>query len=262
MKRKLFLAVFVGLLVIFIGVQNQPVEAKQENPSQVNKPDIAGRPAKLDRIIFVHPVAPAKPDKPGGGKKPPKEDPPTEDPSKDNSYYELWGGFLASTAEYYVNPNVGLVTGGDPVATVNAAFETWDTVTADELFSYAGTTEKSWYEEDGQNTISWVKFVPRENLAMAVMWYDPETMIIYEFDIVFNTFHRWGINPTRKDRAYDIQNVATHEVGHPTGLGDLYGETYSELTMFGYSSKGETEKFSLEEGDILGAESRYSIPWD
>ncbi len=255
MKRKLFLAIVVGLLVVSIGLQNKPVEAKQENLSQENKPGIAGRPAKLDRIIFVHPAAPAKPDNPGGGKKPPKEDPP-----KDNSYYELWGGYLDSTAEYYVNPTVGLVTAGDPVATVNTAIETWDTITADELFSYAGTTEKSWYELDGQNTISWVKFVPRDTLAMAVMWYDSETMIIYEFDIVFNTFHRWGINPTRKDRAYDIQNIATHEAGHPTGLGDLYDEIYSELTMFGYSSKGETEKSSLEEGDILGAESLYGTP--
>ena len=35
---------------------------------------------------------------------------------------------------------------------------------------------------------------------------------------------------------------------------------YSELTMFGSSGKGETEKFSLEEGDILGAEALYGIP--
>jgi len=83
-------------------------------------------------------------------------------------------------------------------------------------------------------------------------------MIIYEVDIVFNTFHKWGINPSKRDRAFDIQNIATHEFGHPVGLDDLYDEIYSELTMYGYSSKGETKKRSLEEGDILGAQARYA----
>lgn len=111
-----------------------------------------------------------------------------------------------------------------------------------------------------QNIISWVKFIPRDYIAIAVMWYDPDTMIIWEFDIVFNTFHNWGIDPVKKDRAFDIQNIATHEFGHPVGLDDLYDEIYSELTMYGYSSKGETKKCSLEEGDIAGAQQLYGAP--
>lgn len=219
------------------------------------KPDKAGRPEKLDQIIFVHPVAPdkpGKPDKPPG--KPPKEEP------KDNSYYELWGGQLDGTVDYYVNSNINLVTGGDAVEALNNAAEAWDLVTSDELFNYVSETTKSWYEEDGQNTVSWVKFIPRDYIAVAVMWYDPETMIIYEVDIVFNALHNWGINPAKRDRAFDVQNIATHEFGHPTGLADLYDEIYSELTMYGYSSKGEIEKCSLEEGDIAGAQELYGLP--
>ncbi len=222
------------------------------------KPDKPTRPEKLDQVIFVHPVAPdkpGKPDKPPG--KPPKEEAPTD---KDNTYYELWGGYLADTISYYINPDVSLVTTGDPVAAVNDAVEAWDVATADELFSYAGTTEKSWYEEDGQNTVSWVKFIPRDNIAVAVMWYDPATMIIYEVDIVFNAFHNWGIDPVKRDKAFDILNIATHEFGHPAGLDDLYVEIYSELTMYGYSSKSETEKRSLEDGDIAGARFLYGTP--
>jgi len=217
------------------------------------KPDKPARPEKLDQVIFVHPVAPDKPGKPD---KPPGK-PPKEEEPKVNDYYELWGGYLTDTVEYYINPDVNLVTEGDPIAAVNDAAEAWDGVTSYELFNYAGTTEKSWYEEDGKNTVSWVKFVPRDYIAVAVMWYDPETMIIYEIDIVFNTFHNWGIDPVKKDRAFDIQNIATHEFGHPVGLDDLYAEIYSELTMYGYSSKGEIEKCSLEKGDILGAQSLY-----
>ena len=220
------------------------------------KPDKAGRPEKLDQIIFVHPVAPDKPGKPD---KPPGR-PPKEEEPKDNSYHELWGGYLADTIEYYVNPDVNLVTGVDAVAAVSDAAEAWDAVTADELFSCAGETTESWYELDEQNTVSWVKFIPRDYIAVAVMWYDPGTMIIYEVDIVFNTFHNWGIDPTKKDRAFDVQNIATHEFGHPVGLDDLYDEIYSELTMYGYSSKGETEKCTLEEGDIDGAQELYGAP--
>lgn len=223
------------------------------------KPDKPGRPEKLDQVIFVHPVAPDNPGRPDNPGKPPKEEEP-----KDNTYYELWGGYLAETASYYVNPDVSLVTGGDPAVAVNVAVEAWDAATADELFSYAGETEKRWYAEDGQNTVSWVKFTPRNYIAIAVMWYEPDTMIIWEFDIVFNTFHKWGIDPVKEDedtlKAFDIQNIATHEFGHPVGLDDLYDEIYSELTMYGYSSKGETKKCSLEEGDIAGTQFRYGAP--
>ena len=224
------------------------------------KPGKPVRPEKLDQVIFVHPVAPDKPGKPPA----PPGKPPKEEEEKVYDYYELWGGYLVETAKYYINPNVSLVTKGDPADAANDAAETWNAVTADELFSYAGTTEKRWYAEDGQNTVSWVKFTPRNYIAVAVMWYDPETMIIWEFDIVFNTFHKWGIDSVKDDKdtikAFDIQNIATHEFGHLVGLDDLYDEIYSELTMYGYSSKGETKKCSLEEGDISGAQFLYEAP--
>jgi len=255
MKTKFLVVILIGLLVILVVSSSKLLAAKSADPGEGKNPDRPARPEKLEQVIFVHPVAPDKADAPGRGKKPPKDEEP-----KDNTYYEFWGGYLDDTAEYYINPNIGLVTAGDPVMAVNEAVEAWDSVTAADVFSYADTTEKSWYEEDGQNIISWVKFIPRDYIAVAVMWYDPETMIIYEFDIVFNTFHRWGIDPVGKDRAFDIQNIATHEFGHPVGLDDLYDEIYSELTMYGYSSKGEIKKCSLEEGDVTGAQSIYGAP--
>jgi len=257
MKAKVLITVLVGLVVISIITAGLLIPTKAEAKG---KPAIAGRPEKLEQIIFVHPVAPekpGKPDKPPG--KPPKDEEPPEEP-KDNTHYELWGGYLTGTLQYYVNPNVNLVTEGDPLAVLEDAAESWDVVTADEVFEYAGQTSKNWYALDGENTVSWVKFIPRDTIAFAVMWYDSATMIIYETDIVFNTFHNWGINPSRKDRAFDIQNIATHEFGHPAGLDDLYDEIYSELTMYGYSSKGQTIKCSLEEGDIAGAQELYGAP--
>ena len=260
MKTKILIGILVSFLVISV-VAVGLVAAKSDNPGKGEKPAQAGRPEKLEQIIFVHPVAPDKPGKPDV---PPGQEKKKDEEPKDNTYYELWGGYLDGTLEYYINPNVNLVTGGDALAAVNTAAEAWDTETADELFSYVGTTSKNWYAEDEQNTVSWVKFLPRDNIAVAVMWYDPATMIIYEFDIVFNTMHKWGIDPIKEDKdkikALDIQNIATHEFGHPTGLDDLYLTEYRELTMYGYSSKGETKKRSLEEGDKAGAQSLYGAP--
>lgn len=256
MKSKNLIGILVGLVVI--SIVSVGLVAAKPDPGKGNKPVNAGRPEKLEQAFFVHPVAPNKPGKPDNPGKPPKDEEPLE---KDDTHYELWGGYLVDgTVSYYVNPDVSLVTDGDPVDAVNGAAEAWDSITADELFSYDGSTNENWYAEDGQNTISWVKFRPRNYIAVAVIWYDSDTMIIWEFDIIFNTFHKWGINLVEGDGAFDIQNIATHEFGHPVGLGDLYDEIYSELTMYGYSEKDETKKTSLEEGDIAGAQELYGAP--
>jgi len=260
MKTKIWVTILGGALVFSV-VSAGLLAARPGNPGNDKQPAQVGRPEKLKQIIFVHPVGPDKPDQAGRGKKPK----PPEEP-KDNTYYEIWAQLAPGIGTYYVNGNVNLITGGDPVAAVNAAVEAWDGVTATDLFTYAGTTSESWYAEDGQNTISWVKFLPRDYIAVAVMWYDDtaQPWLIYEFDIVFNTFHSWGIDPIKEDkntiRGFDIQNIATHEFGHPVGLDDLYDSLYRELTMYGYSSKGETQKCSLEEGDVAGAQSLYGPP--
>jgi len=259
MKARILITILVAsliILVLSVGVG----AAKPDEPGKSNESPKVGRPEKLEQVIFIHPVASGKgrgkPDKPPG--KPPKD----EEPPTDNTHYELLGWHLADTADYYINPNVSLVTGGDPIAAINAAVEAWDSVTTVNLFEYAGTTDKNWYALDEQNTISWVKFLPRDVIAIASMWFDQETGIIYEFDIVFNAFHKWGIDPVKEDKdkikAFDIENIATHEFGHPVGLDDLYDSLYRELTMYGYSSKGETIKCSLEDGDISGAQELYN----
>ena len=54
-----------------------------------------------------------------------------------------------------------------------------------------------------------------------------------------------------------MRNIATHEVGHVVGLDDFYETKYSEITMYGYSSKGETKKISLANGDKYGTRALY-----
>jgi hypothetical protein len=56
----------------------------------------------------------------------------------------------------------------------------------------------------------------------------------------------------------DVQNIATHELGHSLQLVDLYKSCNSDLTMFGYAGYGETEKRTLESSDEDGI--RYIYP--
>lgn len=55
----------------------------------------------------------------------------------------------------------------------------------------------------------------------------------------------------------DFENIATHELGHSAGMDDLYDSKCSEVTMYGYASNGETEKRTLEDGDIAGIKGLY-----
>ncbi len=57
----------------------------------------------------------------------------------------------------------------------------------------------------------------------------------------------------------DFDNIATHELGHSFGLDDLYEDTCFEETMYGYASTGETNKRTLENGDITGIYTLYNF---
>lgn len=54
----------------------------------------------------------------------------------------------------------------------------------------------------------------------------------------------------------DFENIATHELGHSIGLADLYNSCVDE-TMYGYAGEGETNKRTLNSGDILGTNNLY-----
>ena len=214
-------------------------------------------PKDIKEMTFVHF---AKPDSPPGQDKKDKPVPEPEDT------YKLIGTKLFDTATYYVN------TSGAPegsFAEIYASFNTWDIAVTASLFAYGGETNLSGRKYNGQNTVSWARIAPKRTIAIATFWYysddNPGTLDeIIEFDIVFNSFLNWGIDTDGEleeyilTNAFDIQNIATHEVGHIVGLADLYDSGNSYLTMYGYGSIGETQKISLALGDIEGAQAIYN----
>jgi hypothetical protein len=109
---------------------------------------------------------------------------------------------------------------------------------------------------DGVNEIMFGALSPNNVIAQTTVWYNPSTKSIVDFDMVFNTYYSWG-DATVTSSLMDIQNIATHELGHGWGLADLYQAKWSIETMYGYASQGQTNKRTLEAGDISGIQALY-----
>jgi len=134
-----------------------------------------------------------------------------------------------------------------------------DTIAINYTISYddfAWTSDK----RDGKNTLLWGNYPISGVIAVTILWYNVKTKTILEFDIVFDADYGWGDATTKVD-AMDPQNIATHELDHGAGLGDVYQSVAYQETMHGYSSAGDIGKRGLYIGDKKRA-SRSSMVRD
>jgi len=140
---------------------------------------------------------------------------------------------------------------------VSSSAETWDGATNQELmndvYSYG---EVTYGVQDYENAITFGNYPTAGVIAVTTVWYNPATKKIVEFDVMFDTDWTWG-DATIDLTKMDLQNIATHELGHGVGLGDIYDTVCSAVTMYGYSDYGETQKRTLEEPDIKGLLTLY-----
>jgi len=201
----------------------------------------------LDRIDFVHY---AKPDNPG---KPDKL-------GKQEKCYKLLGvKWKTLPVDYVINPtNPGDLSEEFVTSAISTSAETWDVATSSELFKdiYKVNYSLQYGTQDFKNVISFGNY-PQENvIGVTSIWYTRRGKQIVEFDILFDTDFTWG-DATVDPSVMDLQNIATHELGHAVGLGDLYDTVCAEETMYGYSDYGETKKRDLNDGDIAGIKSLY-----
>jgi len=117
---------------------------------------------------------------------------------------------------------------------------------------------------DNKNEVYFADVEYQGAIAVAIIWGifggPPPFRELVEWDMIFDDVDfDWGVceegvNCTKK---MDFENIATHELGHAVGLGDLYNTECSEQTMYGYAGYGETKKRDLNDGDIAGIKSLY-----
>ncbi len=106
------------------------------------------------------------------------------------------------------------------------------------------------------NVVGWVPDIdgPGRIVARTILMNRGVDRIL-EMDIQFDDAEDWGIG---YGSWFDVQSVATHEVGHFLGLDDLYSSDNSDNVMYGYISKGEIRR-TLTIGDIRGVRYLYPI---
>ncbi|NIP40032.1 MAG: matrixin family metalloprotease [Candidatus Aenigmarchaeota archaeon] len=161
--------------------------------------------------------------------------------------------------EYVVHPDLEATVPG----AISAGAVTWDAHTSANLFGgYSKDKDATWDDEtpDGRNEMVFGDYPQSGVIAVTIIWgyfYGPPgRREIVEFDILFDTDFTWG-DANFTSSVMDLENIATHEIGHGLGLGDLYNSACSEETMYGYSEYGEIKKRTLESGDITGIQELY-----
>ncbi|MCG2769925.1 MAG: M4 family metallopeptidase [Anaerolineae bacterium] len=172
------------------------------------------------------------------------------------------GGYPQPMSEqYFVNPNTGDIPGTDELYAVLAAAATWNAAGANFQFRYDKTIDMTGAADDEANVISWVNY-DTGSIATNYAWADVSDLHrITGFDIVFNDFSfAWDTDGSALKM--DVQNTATHELGHSLMLLDLYGDDDSDKTMYGRigtwsSIVGETKQRTLESDDIAGIRYIY-----
>lgn len=191
------------------------------------------------------------------GKKPPKDDPttcPADSCTDDNDQNKnaLLGFKLPSTGLTFNINNASIpINASAATSAIEESFTTWETAVSGTLFTVNSTGGESRPAEDGNNTVGWVKIVPKNTLAAAWIW--TTNGIVTDADIFYNLFHKWGaLSFCDEEGVFDVGNVCTHEVGHVVGLAHVKDDC-AMATMFPSASNGETKKRTLTTGDINGA---------
>lgn len=92
-------------------------------------------------------------------------------------------------------------------------------------------------------------------VAFTSVSYNKDTGVILDADIEFNAFH-YGFTTLgpEKDWLIDLQNTATHELGHVLGLD--HSEVF-DATMWWQAFEGEIAKRDLDDDDIEGLCTLY-----
>jgi len=180
-------------------------------------------------------------------------------------------GFLATDAKWkwleswIVNPNN--TRGLDPTFVFNnltSDIGKWETAAAFNILGDGAVTNAALLADttapDNQNEVYFADLSNPNTIAVTIIWgiFSGPTFNrkLVEWDQIYDdaTFD-WSMSGELGKM--DFENIATHELGHSVGMGDLYNSKCSQETMYGYAAFGETIKRDLNAGDIIGINKLY-----
>jgi len=218
----------------------------KENAKAPEQSQAIGENWDLERVDFIHYV---KPENPVGS-------------GKTSTCYKLMGvKWKSLPVNYVINPiNPQGLSESFITSTISASAEIWDASTSSELFnnSYLINYSAVYGIQDYRNSIDFADYPNDGVIAVTSVWYTRVGKQIVEFDQRYNARFDWG-DATVNSSKMDLENIAVHELGHAVGLSDIYSTSCSDVTMYGYSTEGETSKRTLEQPDITGLQIMYGI---
>lgn len=259
----------VGGIAIAQGISRNPATVIPSGRTVIVPDQATDNSPVLEKVIFIHYRKDfAKPDtscgngicEPGENQKRCPQD-CTGNGGGEEKMPKCYG-FLAKGAKLKSVKDLTIHPDLETSVIIDSATE-WGSHTLTTLFgSYTTDSTANWDGEvaDGRNELSFGDYPKSGVIAVTVAWGyfsgPPQTREIVEFDILFDTDFTWG-DATVNPMVMDLQNIATHEIGHGVGLGDIYEGACSEVTMYGYSDEGEINKRTLEQPDITGLQELY-----
>jgi hypothetical protein len=181
-------------------------------------------------------------------------------------------GFLAKgakwkvTESFLINPtNTRGLSESEVVSLFDSSIDKWEDAAGVQIVGTGSQTSANLSADmsstDGKNEVYFGSISDRNAIAITVVWGifrgPPKQRELVEWDMIFDQ-EDFDWSTSGEATAMDFESLATHELGHTVGLGDLYESSCSEETMYGYASNGETKKRTLEAGDIKGVQELYS----
>jgi hypothetical protein len=169
-----------------------------------------------------------------------------------------WTSFPVS---YYINTlGCSGITNGSDFLAIQSAFQTWQNVkTASVSLSYQGVTDIQSAAYDGVNLISFQDLdtpFSTGTIAMTIPTWNNNGVML-DADLVFNptlSFATGGDPTPDNPQTFDVQAVATHEIGHFLGLDHT---AIVSATMNPYAAPDDFFPRVLKNDDILGISSLY-----
>lgn len=239
--KKIFLLSIIGWFFLLLLLLT-PVQAENLQQAQGKGP--------LTKVTFIH-----------YRKNFAKPAPDISRNGADSCYTYIANGAKWKTTESYViNPTGSTLNSTFVQQAIDNGVVEWERYGGSNIFGLSSIDTAVGLGFDDKNVVNFGPYSDNNAIAVTTVWgyfsSAPSTREIVEWDMLFNNYYTYG-DASVNTSVMDLQNIATHELGHSAGMGDLSSMSCSAQTMFGYSGYGEIIKRDLANGDIKGIRKLY-----